>query len=78
MYSPYTMNMATTDGKGFNGVNFYHGNYIIGPQNQVEVIASQGPLDNTVDDFWKIVIINNVYTVIGILIKFQAYVKSNI
>jgi receptor-type tyrosine-protein phosphatase O len=62
---PYEKNMATLDGKEFSGENYFNGNYILGWDNQVDFIATQGPLKQTYNDFWKVLLVNNIFTIVG-------------
>jgi receptor-type tyrosine-protein phosphatase O len=61
--------MVTTDGKGFNGPNYFNGNYILGANNEVEFIATQGPIPDSFNDFWNIIILNKVHTMVGKVLK---------
>ena len=61
----YKLTMATTDGKGYNGSNYFNGNYIVGQDGGVDYVACQGPLKNTFDDFWNVVLVNNIHTIVG-------------
>ena len=63
-----TLTNVTTDGKELRDDNYFNGNYILNKSGQVEFIACQGPLKNTVEDFWKMVMVNKVNSIIGILI----------
>lgn len=59
------MTMATTDGKSFNDVNYFNGNYILGSKGEVDFVACQGPLANTINDFWTVMALNKVKLVVG-------------
>ena len=61
---PYKLTMTTTDGKTYNETNYFNGNYILGSNGMVDFLCCQGPLNNTFNDFWKVVLMNNVHTII--------------
>lgn len=68
---PYSLNMVTTDGKGFNGPNYFNGNYILGVNGEVEFIATQGPIPESFNDVWNIIIKNKVHTIVGKIFKYR-------
>ena len=57
--------MVTLDGKGYNGPNYFNGNYIVAKSGNVDFIATQGPLEQTVEDFWNVVMLNGVSSIVG-------------
>lgn len=59
------INMATLDGKGYNGPNYFNGNYIVSKNGNVDIVATQGPLEQTTEDFWNVVMLNNVSMIVG-------------
>ena len=63
--NPMQLSMVTLDGKGFNGANYFNGNYILNSIGNVDFIATQGPLKETVEDFWETVMRNEVSMIIG-------------
>jgi protein tyrosine phosphatase len=63
---PMELSMVTTDSQSFNQKNYFNGNYITNRQGHVEFIATQGPLEETTEDFWNMVMMNRVTTIIGI------------
>lgn len=63
--NPMQLNMVTLDGKGFNGPNYFNGNYILGLSGNVDFIATQGPLEETTEDFWEAVMRNEVSMIVG-------------
>ena len=63
--APLQVNMTTLDGNGYNGPNYFNGNYILGKSGNVDFIATQGPLEKTVEDFWNVVMLNGVSSVVG-------------
>ena len=62
---PNTLNMSTLDGKKYKKENYFNGNYIMDRDGKVNFIATQGPLEETTEDFWKMVILNDVKTIVG-------------
>lgn len=63
--NPMQLNMVTLDGKGFNGPNYFNGNYILNLAGNVDFIATQGPLKETTEDFWEAVMRNEVSMIVG-------------
>jgi protein tyrosine phosphatase len=63
--NPMKLNMVTLDGKGYNGPNYFNGNYILGKDGNVDFIATQGPLKSTTEDFWNVVMLNCVPMIVG-------------
>lgn len=62
---PLQFNMATPDGLPFSGSNYFNGNYMLGKGGNVNFIVTQSPLKSTIEDFWRVVVLNNVQTVVG-------------
>jgi protein tyrosine phosphatase len=62
---PTLFNMVTTDGMAYSGSNYFNGNYIMGKNGKVNFIATQSPMKKTIEDFWNVVIYNDVQTVVG-------------
>jgi len=62
---PMSLTLVTLDGKEYSGHNYFNGNYVLNKKGQVEFIACQGPLKNTVEDFWTMIIKNKVNSIVG-------------
>ncbi|XP_031572401.1 tyrosine-protein phosphatase non-receptor type 12-like [Actinia tenebrosa] len=48
------------ENNGIEGSDYINGNYIKGPTNEVVYLTAQGPLPNTVDDFWRMIISHKI------------------
>lgn len=59
------LSLVTTDGEDYNSKNYINGNYILDKSGKTEFIACQGPLQNTTEDFWQMVLVNNVESIVG-------------
>ena len=53
------------DGKKYKNENYFNGNYIMDRDGKVDFIATQGPLEQTTENFWKMVILNDLNTIVG-------------
>ena len=62
---PNSLNLSTLDGKAYADSNYFNGNYIMNREGKVNFIATQGPLRKTTEDFWNMIMLNNVNTIIG-------------
>jgi len=65
--NPMLLNMVTLNEKGYNGPNYFNGNYILNSFGNVDFIATQGPLEQTTEDFWEVVMRNDIQMIVGIL-----------
>lgn len=65
--NPMLLNMVTLDNKGYNGPNYFNGNYILNSFGNVDFIATQGPLEQTTEEFWEVVMRNDIQMIVGIL-----------
>ena len=63
--NPMLWNMVTLDSKGYNGPNFFNGNYILNNFGNVDFIATQGPLEQTTEEFWDVVMRNEIQMIVG-------------
>ena len=59
------INMVTLDGKPYNGSNYFNANYIISQSGNVDFIATKHPIQQTLEDFWNVVLINGVSSIVG-------------
>ena len=62
---PMILTMATLDGNKYKFENYFNGNYIMDRDGKVNFITTQGPLEETTEDFWKMMILNKVNTIVG-------------
>lgn len=62
---PYKSTIATVDGLPYDNKNYFNGNYIRNKSGKVQFIACQGPLSQTTDSFWKVVIRNKCSRIVG-------------
>ena len=58
--------MITLDGSKYDGSNYFNGNYILSKTGNVEFLATQAPIENTVEEFWNVSMINGVSAIFGI------------
>ena len=59
------LTIATTNGHTFDRTNYFNGNYILDRPGRVQFIATQGPLEETTEDFWHMVVVNKSNFIVG-------------
>ena len=68
----YSKNLVTTDGKDLNKQNFINANFIpdiITKKKEKNLIVTQGPLEETLEDFWKMVETKKTKIIVAIIEK---------
>jgi protein tyrosine phosphatase len=66
--NPMHYNMVTLDDMSYNGPNYFNGNYILNSHGNVDFIATQGPLEGTSEEFWEVVMRNDVQMIVGMIV----------